>query len=156
MRPFIGAVMLGLTLGAATAASAGVYSDDMGRCLARSATEADKAVLTQWMFSEMSLNPALKPVVTISPQQRKDLEKKGALLFQRLLLEDCRKETTAGLKNEGGASIQASFGVLGQIAMRGLMTDPAVMEGVTGMAGYLDKDRWDAIAKEAGAQIGGN
>lgn len=94
-----------------------------------------------------------EPIVNIDAEQRKDLEKKGAQLFQRLLLDDCRKETAAALKYEGGTALEASFGVLGQVAMRGLMADPAVSGGVANMTAYLDKERWAALAKESGVPL---
>jgi uncharacterized protein YchJ len=142
------ALLLALSFG--SAASAGIYTDDLSRCLVKSATAEDQAQLVRWEFAEFALNPALSTVSSVTSDQRKALERQSAALFERLVLTDCRKETEAALKYEGNVAFQASFAVLGQVAARGLMSDPKVNEGMAGMVAFLDSPKWDAMAKEAG------
>lgn len=148
-RVMAAAISLALVL-AASNATAGAYTDDMSKCLVKSTSEDDKDHLVRWIFTEMTLNPALKGVASSTPEQRQQFEKEGAALFQRLVLVDCRKETIDAIKYEGQGAIQMSFQVLGEVAGRGLMTDPKVNAGIMAMAAYLDKDRWKALNKEAG------
>ena len=58
-------------LGAAQPASAGVYTDDLSKCLVSGTTPEQKAVLVNWMFSAMSLNPAVAKYVAIPEARRK-------------------------------------------------------------------------------------
>ena len=101
----------------------------------------------------MALHDAVRPLASISPSEHENLDRAGAVLMQRLLLNDCRKETVAGLKYEGNEAIIGSFQVLGQVAMRGLMSDAKVAAGLQGLNAYVDKGQFDAVAKEAGLPL---
>ncbi len=135
-----------------SAAWAGVYSDDMAKCLVKSSTADDQLALIQWIFSAMALHPAVQPFSNISAEQRNTFDLKGAQLLQRLMTVDCRAETIAAVKYEGPASIEASFSVLGEIAMRGLMSESHVTKGLEGMDSHIDKSKLEALFKEAGVQ----
>ena len=142
------AVLLGV-LCYGTSASAGIYTDDLSRCLVKSASEDDKTVLMKWVFGLMSASPAVGPMVSITPEQRKALNKQGAALFERLIITDCHKEAVAAIKFEGDNALETSFGVLGQVAVRGLMTAPAVNAELETFASYFDKDKLKALGEEA-------
>jgi hypothetical protein len=93
----------------------------------------------------MSLHPDLASMSSISPQQRDTLSKGAAALFQRLLLESGRSETQVAVQNEGPQTIQYGFQILGQVATRGLMTDPHVLEGMKSLAQGLDEEKLKAL-----------
>jgi hypothetical protein len=131
-------------------ASAGIFTDDLSRCLVRSSTETDRSELVTWLFFAESLNPQVKNFTTVSEKQRDESNKVIASLFERLLLQDCRTETVAALKNEGGGVIEASFSVLGTAAGRELVSDPKVGAEIGKIGTYLDKEKWTALRKEAG------
>jgi hypothetical protein len=132
-------------------AVAGIFSDDLTRCVVKSASPADQELLVQWMFAALSLNPAVKPLTSITPEQRDDYNKKGADLFVRLVAVDCMKQATDALKNGGGASLVQSFQMLGQVAGRSLMNNPEVAQGMQGLNKYLkDDERLKALGKAAG------
>jgi hypothetical protein len=131
-------------------ASAGVYTDDMSKCLVSSANEADQAQLVAWIFSAISSHPAVRPMTNLTDAQRRASTDKAGLLMQRLMLIDCRPQTVNALKYEGMASIGQAFGVLGQVAMRGLMSDPTVSKGIAGLGDNLDEAKFNAMFKEAG------
>lgn len=151
MRVFgIYAVALTLSAVATPMASAAIYTDDLSRCLVSAATDTDKSAFVQWMFAMISLNPSVKPLSDITGAKRNELNKQVAGLMQRLVLEDCHKETVAAVKYEGSGAFESSFEVLGQVAARGLMADPAVQAGILELGKYVDNDKWSAIAKEAG------
>jgi hypothetical protein len=134
-------------------ASAGIYTDDLSKCLVSSASQADKDVLIEWVFAAMSTNPVVKSMSSVTPEQRTVLTRSAAELMQRLLVSDCRKETVAALKYEGDSAFETSFGVLGQVAMRGLMSDPVTDAELQKLAGDVDKDKLADLWKEAGLTL---
>jgi hypothetical protein len=140
-------------LGCATPSSAGIYSDDMAKCLVRSMTPSDQTAFIQWIFSAIALHPDVSALANISPAQHIAYDKKAAELFDRMMTEDCRKETVTAIKYEGGAAVEASFSTLGQVAMRGLMSDQTVAQGISNLDKYTDKSKMEAVIKEAGITL---
>jgi hypothetical protein len=135
-------------------ASAGIYTDDLSKCLVKSSTVADQTVLVQWIFATLSLNPAVKPLSSITAEQRDDLARKTSGIMQRLILSDCHTEAVAAFKYEGPAvALGASFQLLGQVAVRGLMSDPLVVAGMQQLDKFSDKSKWVEIYKEAGVPV---
>ena len=122
-------------------AEAGIFTDDLSRCLVQAAGPADRSALMRWLFGAYAASDAAKDFATITAAQHTALNREGATLFRRLLLKDCRVQASAALKNEGPISIQQSFEILGQIAGRGIMSDPKVaaqMNEFIEMAGPAD------------------
>jgi hypothetical protein len=146
------ACLAGLILSAP--AQAGVYSDDLAKCLVKSTGEADRIKLIQFMFAAIGANPALKSMSNVSDTQRSDLVREFAHLEERLLMVDCRTEAVAALKNEGQSVIESSFGVLGGSAMRGMMSDPTTQSTFRSLGADLDKPKWAALLKEGGVDTG--
>jgi hypothetical protein len=124
---------------------AGPYADDMAKCLVKSAAPEDRTLLMKWIFSAMALHPDLSAMSSITTQQRDALSKGAGALFQRLLLESCRSETQVAVQNEGPQTVQYAFQILGQVAVRGLMTDPHVLEGMKSLAQGLDEEKLKAL-----------
>ncbi len=151
MRRILAAAMLLGALCYGTAASAGIYTDDLSRCLVKSASDDDKTMLMKWVFGLMSASPAVSPMSSITPEQHKALNKQGAALFERLIIIDCHKEAVAAMKFEGDTAFETSFSVLAQVAVRGLMTAPAVNAEMENFVSYFDKDKLKALGAEAGA-----
>jgi hypothetical protein len=134
----------------AVPAQAGVYSDDLSKCLVKSMSPSDQTAVVRWIFSAMALHPDVAPYAKLTPAQHDAFDQEASLLMQRLLTVDCRKETVEALKYEGPASFEASFSTLGQVAMRGLMGHPTVMQDMTKFGSYGDKSKIDDLYKEAG------
>ena len=133
-------------------ASAGVYGDDMSKCLVRSTSTEDQTQLVTWVFAAISAHPAVRAMSNLSEAQRQDYTRKAGALMQRLMTVDCRKETVAALKYEGPGAIGPAFGLLGQTAMRGLMSDPSVNKGMAALGDNIDEAAFAAMAKEAGIE----
>lgn len=134
----------------ASAAQAGAYADDLGKCLVRSADANDQILLVQWMFSALSLHPAVQPLTTITPAQRDVFDRRAADLMERLLVKDCHSETVNALKYEGALAMTMAFQVLGDVAGRGLMRDSRVTEAFEALGSYLDPAKMIEIGKAAG------
>jgi hypothetical protein len=134
-----------------TKARAGVYTDDLSRCLVKSSDSNDRVMLVQWMFTAFALHPAVQPLASITAEQRSSATKKVATLFVRLLTENCRKEAVDAMKYEGEAAIDTSFQVLGGVASRDLMTDPQVSKGMGALGDDLsNEEKLKALLKDAG------
>jgi hypothetical protein len=147
------AFLTAIFLASTGSASAGVYADDLAKCLVKSTTAADQTDLVAWVFAAMSLHPAVHGYASIDDGRRAEMDRKTAQLMQRLLTADCRKEAVDALKYEGTGTIETSFGVLGQVAMRGIMTDPGVEKGLSGLAANLDEEKLIALFGEAGIKV---
>jgi len=136
-----------------TPANAGIYGDALAKCLVERTTDADKTSAIAWVFAAMSAHPAVKTMAKVTPEDRTRASQRFSTLSQDLLLKRCRTETVAAVRYEGSQTIEASFGVLGQIAMRGLMTDPAVTPTLAQIGEFADKDAMNALLAEAGVVV---
>ena len=128
---------------------AGLYSDDMGRCLVSSTTTKDKTELVRWIFAIAALHPDVTAISSVTPEQREALSREVGKMFDRLLTESCRKQTQDALKYEGGIAMQLSFGVLGQVAMQELMNNPSVNAGYAGIVKYVDLSKLKELVPQA-------
>jgi hypothetical protein len=136
---------------AAEPAAAGIYGDALSKCLVAKSSAADRTLLVQWIFGAMSTHPAVKDVAESRESRRKALTGEAAALFQRLVLEDCRAETVAAVRYDGSGALEASFGVLGQVAMSDLMANPEVTRELEALGSQMDKPRMEALMREATA-----
>jgi len=73
------------------------------------------------------------------------MNRKQAALVERLLTQACRSETQAAVRYEGPIAFQLSFQVLGQVAMKELMSDKSVSSGFDAFVKYLDKAKLEAL-----------
>lgn len=120
------------------AAGAGPFTDEMSRCLVKNTSETDKELLIKWVFAAMAAHPKVKSLSNVSTEQGDRLNKETADLMVTLLVKRCKAETEQALKAEGASTFQASFQVLGQVAMQGLMTNPDVAQYMAGLEPHLD------------------
>lgn len=145
------AALIALALACGQSAQAGVYSDDLGKCLVKSSSTDDQIVLVQWIFSAMTQHPAVQSMSNLTTEEQQGHNKKAAALMQRLMIVDCRKEAVAALKYEGSSSVETAFSLLGEVAMRGLMSDPHVQKSMESIGQALDEDAFKKLGEEAGA-----
>lgn len=142
---FLASTALVLFAIAPPSAVAGVYADDLSKCLVSSTTPDQKAVLVDWMFSAMSLNPAVAKFVSIPEEKRKEFNVNMAKLFESLLTVTCKQEAQLAVKYEGSEALSAGFNVLGQVAGRELFANPEVARGMSELDQYLDKGKLNAV-----------
>jgi len=126
-------------------ASAGLYTDEVAKCLVSSSSEADKNELMRWMFGAMSVHPAVKSIAKVSDAQRKVLSQNMAKLVDRLITVSCKSQVQEAIKYEGNGVFEQSFRVLGEVAGRGLFADPAVAASVAEYTNYLDKQKLEKM-----------
>ena len=130
-------------------AAAGPFGDDMAKCIVNSTSPEDRTLFVQWLFSMISLHPDLSAMSAITAKQREETSAKTGALLERLLLESCRSQTQQAIQNEGPQVIQSAFQVLGQVAARGLLTEPHVLAGVKDIGKYVDDKKLDALTTSA-------
>lgn len=127
-----------------------VYSADLSKCLVEKTTEADRVQLIKWLFASVSASPQVADMTRITDAERTAYQRRAGELFNRLMTVDCRKETVAALRYEGIRTIESGFSVLGGVAMRGLMSDPAVTASMGEMATSTTTPALKAVLREAG------
>ena len=126
---------------------AGVYADDLAKCLVRSTIAQDRSGLVQWMFSMMALHPQVLLIAAVSDAQRTQLSRTTATLFQNLLTKAWVSEARQAMQYEGPGTIETSFGVLGQVASRDIFSNPAVVAGMAEMGKFVDEKRLNDALK---------
>jgi len=148
----VAAVMCALTCAAfAPPSVAGPYADDMAKCMVNSTSPADRSLFVKWMFAAIALHPDVSSMAVISAQQRDELNKNTAAMFQHLLLESCRAETQKALRNEGQQTISYAFEILGRSAAQSLMSEPSVATAMGGFAKYFDPEKMKALMDDKAA-----
>ena len=142
MRSVIAAVVFLITVATASSgAQAGVFTDDLSKCLVNSTSDSDKTVLVIWIYSAMSTHPAIADYSKMTSEQKDLATKKGAGLLVRLMTVDCRSQTVTALRNEGEDALGQSFGVLGKVAMEQLVREPTVQKNL----GSLESDFAESV-----------
>ena len=136
---------------AAPALGAGPYSDDLSKCLVRSATASDRTLFAKWLFAMIALHPAVKGLEAVSKDQRAEINRATSRLFERLVTEDCLTEARDVVKYEGGNALGDSFKVFGAVAMRELLADPSVASGMSEFGNLADQKR---LQEKLGLPIG--
>jgi len=120
--------------------NAGIYTDDLTRCLVESSTPKDKVTLVKWVFIAMALHPVAEGFAAISTEQRDTANKGMAELMVKLISARCIDQSKNAIQYEGAVAIQSSFSVFGQIAGKELFANTKVAEGLGGLDKHIDSD----------------
>jgi len=130
-----------------TSTAAGPAGDALSGCLADNTTGKDRKELVQWIFVAVTAHPEIKPFSNVTEANREDADKKMAALATRLMTESCKVEFKKAIETEGRTGVENAFGLLGQLAMKEIMSNPSVNESFAAYAKYLDKSKFDAAFK---------
>ena len=135
-------VVLALALGMlAPQAHAGEAGDALSKCLVSSATQDDRQALVRWIFSAIAMHPDLEGLSTIDASKREELEKAGAVVFERLIAQDCTAQSRDAIMQEGTEGFSEAFKTLGELAMGGVVQDSHVQAGMARLSERLDTQR---------------
>ena len=126
---------------------AGVFTDDLSRCLVEKTSAEDKTALVQWIFVAMAQHPSVASMTKITPAQVEQHNKQAGELFMRLLTETCVDTSKKAIKYEGAVAIQSAFQVLGQAAAGELFVHPDVTKVMSGLEEFLDSKKLEALAQ---------
>lgn len=128
-------------------ARAGLYTDDLARCLVEKTSKEDRMSLVRWMFSAAAANPAVASIAKVTAAQQDEANKAMADLTMKLLTESCREKAQQALRYEGSATLQTSFQVLGQVAGSEMYQSPEVAKVIGGIDKFMDKKRLEDLTK---------
>jgi hypothetical protein len=129
-------------------AHAGPYSDDMAKCLVSSTSQKDKVALVRWIFANAALHPDVASISRVSAAEKDQLDRNAAALLEKLLTETCRKVTEDAIRYEGSVAFSLSFQVLGQVAMKELMSNKDVDAGFRAFVKYVDQKKIESLSKQ--------
>lgn len=144
-----GALVAAALVALPASAQAQVQNEALSRCLVASTTEADRIAFVRWMFMAMSKHPEVADLATVTEQQRADATRTTALLLQRLVITDCRQQALDAFRVSGLDGISTAFEVVGEVAVGGLITHPAVNAQFESLATYQNTAAWEKFARDA-------
>lgn len=140
-KPVLCALLAGAGLLGCLPVAAGPYSDDLTKCLVRSTGEEEKRALVKWIFAAVALHPEVAGISSVTPEQRTEMTRSTAKIFEKLLADTCRTEVRQAVQYEGPETIGVSFQVLGQVAARELFSHPNVAANMADLGRYVDQKR---------------
>lgn len=140
-----------LLLAASPLAQAGAFSDTLSVCLVKKSSAEDKTLLVRWIFAGLGHHPEVRDLSKVSEAESERLNKEVAGLFMALMTDRCATETHDAMKYEGDKAIETGFETLGRVATQGLMGHPDVAAFIAGLDKHLDKEKLEALGKDAAA-----
>lgn len=125
--------------------TAGVYTDDLTKCIVAKTTTENRLTLVKWVFIAMSRHPAVSSLTKVTDADTATANEAIAALLTTLLTDTCGETSRNAIKYEGAAAIQSAFTVLGQVAMNDLMADPSVGTVLAGLEKFIDPKKFEAL-----------
>lgn len=119
-------------------ARAGSYADALSQCLIHATTPADQKVVVRWAFATMALDPDVAAMANIPPARREAINQQAGALVTNLLAQSCSQQVQQALMFEGMAGAEAAFEGWGRWAVTGLIAEPHVARGMSGLLQYID------------------
>lgn len=128
-----------LALASPPGAHAGPSADELGRCMLRSTSKEDRALVVRWVFTTAALHPNVESLARVSAAQRQAASKSMAGLVEQLALQTCKAEFAQAVRAEGPGAIENSLQLVGRVAAQELFAEPRVMAGAMEVTRYLDQ-----------------
>lgn len=130
-------------------AVAGPQADELGRCMVRSTSKEDRALMLRWVFATAALHPNVEPLARVSAEQRQSASQGMAGLVDQLVTQTCRAEFVQAVRAEGPRAIESSLQLVGRVAGQELFAEPRVMSGAMEVTRYLDQRKFaDLVLQE--------
>ena len=126
---------------------AGPFGDEMAKCLVESTNSKDNISLVRWIVRVYGEHPDSNDFINLSIKDKEKIDKEIAALFNRLLLEDCKKETKMALNYEGDQVLFTAFQIMGQVAARELNKEKNVAEAINKFLNYIDTEKLEYLNK---------
>jgi hypothetical protein len=151
-KALVGAGLAAFLLGSQAQAQAVVVpptaaSRALGQCLVLKTTGADRLLIARWLAGAMGMGDATRSLVTIDAAQKALTDQSMGALFTRLFTNDCVEYAAPLAKAQDRVGIEAAGGMLGEIAMRELMSDPKVSAGLFAYMKHVDAAKLAELAK---------
>lgn len=148
MKRPLSALFIVFSLTAAAPAPAGLYSDDLARCLVSATSAEDKLGLIRWVVVQITRHPNVSDLTRLTPEKEKQANLELARMFERLITDSCRAQSQAAFRYEGQDAFKASFEVLGTVAMQELVSHKDVDAGFSAFTQYLNEDAFKGVFPE--------
>jgi hypothetical protein len=120
-------------------------SQALAACVVRSATPDDNVTLVKWFFFAMARHPSIVQYMTITDQQRVEVNREMGALTNRLLIQACPNELRTAYQSDGNNAVGVAFQALGQHAGEALLQNPDVKSAVIEVTPYLDRSGLAAL-----------
>ena len=124
---------------------AGPFGDEMAKCLVQSTNSKDNISLVRWIVRVYGEHPDSNDFINLSIKDKEKIDKEIDALFNRLLLEDCKKETKMALNYEGDQVLFTAFQIMGQVAGRELNKEKNVAEAINKFLNYIDTEKLEYL-----------
>ena len=125
--------------------SAGPYKDDLIRCVGDSLTENDKNNFAFFIALSFSRLPEMRDIFFLDEIRKDKIIRDYATSLDRLIILDCRSQSENVVKFEGPNELASAANMMGQIALREKLADPAVVELFDEMEEYVSTDEWNEL-----------
>jgi hypothetical protein len=137
----------GIALLCAVNATASPATDDLVRCFSDFSSGKDRIELARWVFSAMAAHPEIRDLSSISPQKQETVESAVGAVYTRLISQDCARETSAVIRDDGESALKVGFDSLGRLAMQEVMGSPVVAEVFVSTRKYVDGPKVRSILR---------
>lgn len=141
----IAKVLLASLLTVSVGANAGVYSDDLGKCIVANTTQSDRLILMQAIYAAMSQHPQISRYSTITDREGEVFANQFANILTQLITKDCPNEAKAAFNYEGAYAFEQAFALMGQVAMQDLTNHPAVKTYFESIGNYIDEKEFEGL-----------
>ncbi|MBO9679743.1 hypothetical protein [Paenacidovorax monticola] len=134
---------------AVSPALAGPATEALSTCFADHTSGKDRKELAKWVFAAMASHPEIRELSQIPQAEREKIDRSVGATVTRLLTESCPQQTRQAIRSDGQSAFKASFGILGQLAMQELMSNPAVRASFGGIEHHVDQKKIDMLLSPA-------
>lgn len=132
-----------VALGFVQAADADPQQDALSKCLVSSASAADKRVLVRWIFSLTTLHPDLGDLTSLSGEQRDQINKDVASVYEVLLTKTCKSEAQAAARAGGIEAVGVGFNALADTAIMEILGHGNVEKGLDETVDVMDVKKFE-------------
>lgn len=144
----LGAFLIGSNVQAQTlVATPDGASRALGQCFVLKTTGADRLLVARWLAGAMGMGDATRDLVTVDETAKLATDKAMAALFTRLFTKDCAEQAAPLVKAQNQSGMEAAGGMLGEMAMRELMSDPKVSASTFAYLQFIDPAKFAALAE---------
>lgn len=146
------AAIAALFVGSAVQAQTLVATPDqasraLGQCFVLKSTGSDRLLVARWLAGAMGMGEATRDMVTVDEAAKLATDKAMAGPFTRLFTRDCADEAAPLIKAQNQSGLEAAGGMLGEMAMRELMSDPKVSAATFAYLQFIDPAAFAALAE---------
>ena len=120
-------------------------AQNLGACLTDSMNGKERKNLAKWIYLGMSTHSVIKPFSNVSQKDIDNSNKYVGSLITRLITEDCPKAAKLAHEKGGSAAFEYAFRVVGEVAMKELMTEPAVSQSLGAFEKHLDHKKFNKV-----------